>query len=50
MAKGGKGSTYSSIPMASKQECEAQGQRFIDAKNWKGTGGYMLGYVCLKGK
>ena len=36
--------------MASKQECEAQGQRFIYAKNWKGTGGYMLGYVCLKGK
>ena len=39
-----------SIPMRDIYQCEEQGQRLINGKNWKGHANYNFGYVCLEGK
>ena len=46
----GKGKSYT-VKMVSKEQCEEQGQRFIDKRNWTGNNmGLMLGYICIKGR
>ena len=39
-----------SIPMRDIYQCEDQGQRLINGKNWKGHANYNFGNVCLEGK
>ena len=42
--------TYT-VKMVSKDQCETQGQRFIDKKNWSGdTQKVLPSYVCIKGR
>ena len=41
------------VPMPNKEQCESEGQRFLNNKNqddWNGFIPSFPGYICLKGK
>ena len=41
------------VPMPNKEQCESEGKRFLNNKNfndWRGFGVSALSYICIKGK